>query len=460
MSIWPDSDGAAFRLFVKQQQFQNKRVIATYHSVLRGFQSFVAKGSPPGQSLSRQTIQDWLQDRHTVWPAHMVVHRAWLVGRFIDWLVAQGSLLSNPLTELRQSYGQRATAPVVRALLEPDPTTALEALRMPPRFGSPLGPVMRQHVEFMRALGFRGQTVEGQFLRFDRFLQTRPDLAGLPLPVLVSEWSKAGKTPHHVLECLSVSRALTKALHPIQPDATAPPWDKQLARAARIQFRAPYIYTPEEVQRLLTAARSFPAPHTPLRPLMLYTMVILAYCAGLRLREIVNLTLGDIDAVEHTIDIRETKFFKSRRLPVTASVMAAIREYLDTRKQSGAPQQDTDPLFWRSHKAGGYSYSLIGHLLVELLRRTGLKPASGRVGPRIHDLRHTFVVHRMTAWYREGINPQPRLPYLATYLGHKDIHATLVYLTITQELLQHANARFHAYGAKALDVREGGSQCR
>ena len=85
-----------------------------------------------------------------------------------------------------------------------------------------------------------------------------------------------------------------------------------------------------------------------------------------------------------------------------------------------------------------------------MLRRADLKPAPGRIGPRVHDLRHAFVVSRMLAWYREGINPQSRLPYLATYLGHKDINSTLVYLTITQDLLQQASERFRVLGAPLL----------
>jgi integrase len=98
-----------------------------------------------------------------------------------------------------------------------------------------------------------------------------------------------------------------------------------------------------------------------------------------------------------------------------------------------------------------------GKLLVSVLRRAGLKSTKGRTGPRIHDLRHAFVVNRMLAWYREGINPQSRLPYLATYLGHKDINSTLVYLTITQEVLQQASERFRVRGARVVQAsQEGG----
>lgn len=80
-------------------------------------------------------------------------------------------------------------------------------------------------------------------------------------------------------------------------------------------------------------------------------------------------------------------------------------------------------------------------MLTDVLRRAGVKPPRGAVGPRIHDLRHTMVGHRMRDWYKSGINPQSMLPYLATYLGHKDIRSTLVYLNIRPELLQEAGER-------------------
>ncbi len=101
---------------------------------------------------------------------------------------------------------------------------------------------------------------------------------------------------------------------------------------------------------------------------------------------------------------------------------------------------------------------MAGKLLVRVLRRAGVKPENGKIGPRIHDLRHSFVFNRMLTWYREGVNPQSRLPYLATYLGHKDINSTLVYLTITQELLQHASERFRQFGAGAVCTPDGEGQ--
>jgi integrase/recombinase XerD len=201
---------------------------------------------------------------------------------------------------------------------------------------------------------------------------------------------------------------------------------------------------------ILDAARRDPSPRAPLRSLTLYAMVALAYCAGLRLGEIVGLKLGDLDLNTDSIEVRDTKFFKSRRLPLSASAIAVLRDYIKARETAGAPSEPDAPLF--CHANGGYSYVAAGAHLRRLIRVAGLKKTTGRTGPRVHDLRHAFVVHRMTMWYEQGINPQTRLPYLAAYLGHRNIHSTLVYLTITQELLQPANERFRTSEAEVLQV--------
>ena len=91
----------------------------------------------------------------------------------------------------------------------------------------------------------------------------------------------------------------------------------------------------------------------------------------------------------------------------------------------------------------------IQQLLTKIMRRAGLKPVHGCQGPRVHDVRHSFVAHRMLSWYRSGVETQSRLPYLATYLGHKDIRSTLVYLTATEDLLHRASERFKQYSDAA-----------
>ena len=295
-------------------------------------------------------------------------------------------------------------------------------------------------------------------LRFDRFHQGRPDLTGQPLRVLIRDWTRAGSTAQHAYECHATGRSLSKALSRLDPTVELIAWDKRIGREARRQYRQPYIFSELEIRALLKAALSFPSPRSPLRPQTLNTMLVLAYCAGLRIGEIIRLNVGDVDLEERTIEIRGTKFFKSRRLPLSNSAASTIHEYLDARKQAGAPAEPSAGLFWHQQRAGRYSQVMAGKLLIRVFRRAGIKPEKGKVGPRIHDLRHAFVCHRMLAWYQEGVNPQSRLPFLATYLGHKDINSTLVYLTITQELLQHAGERFRQYGAFAVGAPTGGAK--
>jgi integrase len=422
---------------------------------LNGFCRFV---DDHASHISLSVIQEWLCNRKIKWPAHLVLHRARLVDRFLDWMVANGSLPKNPIAELRKQYGQRTTAPIVRALINPNCSNALEALRPPPRFGSFLGVVMRDHVAFMKSIGYRYDWYAERLLRFDRFLQRRPDLAGKPVKVLIEEWTNAGSGSQHIFDCHQTGRALSQALRRINPAIEPIAFDRRLQRQAQELHRRPHIYTEEDVRRLLVAAKTFPSPQSPLRPLTLYTMLVLAYCAGLRLGEIVRLNVGDVQLEDKTIEIRNTKFFKSRRLPLSASVMSALQHYLDARHQARAPQHPLSGLFWHQKASGRYSYGMAAKLLVRVLRRAGLKPAKGRFGPRVHDIRHAFVVNRMLSWYREGMNPQSRLPYLATYLGHKNINSTLVYLTITQELLQEASERFRVRGTRVLQAsKEGGN---
>ncbi len=109
-------------------------------------------------------------------------------------------------------------------------------------------------------------------------------------------------------------------------------------------------------------------------------------------------------------------------------------------------------LFWHDQNGTRYAAKTVMRLFIDILRRAGFKPPRGKTGPRIHDLRHSMVVNRILAWYRAGINPQERLPFLATYLGHRDIHSTLVYITVTQELLHEAGERFRSFGAHCLRV--------
>jgi len=434
--------------FLRLLRFRHVTSRRSYASILRGFQHFVFTNAD-GDSLTRELVQQWLNDLILRSPLRVVCHDACLVDRFLEWRKSRGDLPSNPFADLRQQCGKR-TAPIVRALLSDDPPTALLRLRPPPRYGSFIGPLMHEHVERMRALGYRYERNENAMLRFDRFLQTRVDLTDAPLRALLDAWRGSNPSPRHRLEVSLVGRSVSKAMHRLDPTVTILPVDRNAACQIKQIQRCPYIYTEAQILQLLEATRTFGSRRVPLRALSLYTMVLLTYCAGLRIGELVRLTLADVDLENDTLEIRGTKFFKSRRLPLAAGVVTAVKNYLAARQRAGAPTDPESGLLWKDIGGGCYSYGGARNLLVEALRRAGLKPARGKVGPRIHDLRHTMVCNRMLAWYRNGVNPQSKLPHLATYLGHKDINSTLVYLTITQEQMQIASERFRVHGAATL----------
>jgi integrase len=446
MPNWPDQNETLINQFVKQLNLNCYS--APYRSLLRKFQRFV-KQRFPKRPFSQVVLRAWLKDELKTAPLPLAVHRGQLVNRFLDWLAARGSIAANPIAELRRKYECRSSAAVLRALAGAQPAKTLEALRPPLRYGSHLGPIMREHVNRMRTRGLRYRH-ENRFLQFDRFLQRRRGADQEPLTTLIREYAACASSAACKVQRIELGRVIAKELNRSGLAVAAPKRDRVLTQEMLRCRRRPHIYTTEEVRRLLDAARSDPSPRAPLRPLTLYTMLVLAYCAGLRLAEIVGLKLGDLDLNTDCIEVGDTKFFKSRRLPLSATAMAALRDYLKARAKAGAPTESDAPLFW--HAKGGYGYVAAGANLHRLIRVVGLKRAGGSSGARVHDLRHAFVVHRMTKWYEQGINPQTRLPYLAAYLGHRNIHSTLVYLTITQELLQHANERFRTSEAEVLQV--------
>jgi integrase/recombinase XerD len=442
--------------FLKDQRFRHRETPKLYGGILRAFQRFVVAQSLV-RSLNVSIVQRWVRERSLHWPAHILYHRALIVERYLKWLQDQRLIAESPFVLLHEQYGVR-TAPIVRAMAQEDPKMALDLLRPLSRFGSHLGTAMKQHVAHMRCLGYRYENNEELLLRFDRFLQRHAELAQLPLERLVERWSNDRPSPAHLYEAQKAGHIVSKAMHRLDPTVTILPLGPGIMRAARQGNRRPHLYSDEQIRKILRSALSYPSPKAPLRPLSLFTMLMLAYCAGLRGREIAQLRLGDLDMREGTVDIRETKFFKHRRLPLAPGVTAALTRYVIARRNAGAPIDPQCALFWSPQTGHGYSVKVVRLMLTDVLRRAGVKPPRGAVGPRVHDLRHTMVGHRMRDWYKAGINPQPRLPYLATYLEHKDIRSTLVYLSITPELLQEAGERFRKNGAAVLQAA-GGAPC-
>ena len=201
----------------------------------------------------------------------------------------------------------------------------------------------------------------------------------------------------------------------------------------------PYIYSCSELQALLAAASELP-PENSLRPHTYRTLLGVLYSTGIRIGEALALNLEHFDSAEQQLYIAEGKFRKARWVPLSASTCRVLKQYVQKRLQIRAHLPDSPLLL--NQRSGRLRHCAVNQTFRHLLRQCGIHH-SRQTGPRTHDLRHTFAVHRLLAWYRDGEDVNARLPWLATYMGHVYIHSTQVYLRATLELIEQVNRRFH-----------------
>jgi integrase/recombinase XerD len=314
-------------------------------------------------------------------------------------------------------------------------------VRRPRKFRSKLAGSLTSYLAVKRALGYKLVSDERILRYLDSFLVAHfPSATDLSAPIL-EDWMR-GIAPLTRLVRLGMVRKLGLFRRRLDPDAFVP--DRVTCPSlwpVRANPHVPFIFTKEQIRRLLRAARASGSnPVTRQRSRVLSLFVLLLYTAGLRLGEAARLTVGDIDLDQGSLLIRDTKFFKSRIVPISPDVLSQVRRHVTLALGPHAWRSPNQRIF--QHRGRPYSSHTLGILGAELIRRCGLKPAHGRGGARIHDLRHTFAVHRITAWYADGEDVQSRLPLLATYMGHKDIACTQRYMSVTAEILDYANQRF------------------
>lgn len=448
MTIWPDPERKLIARYIAGLNLRTTNSPIYYRQALNSFQDVAERQA----RLDKDMLVAWLRVSPGRWASTTRLHRTRIIDRFLEHLEETGAIESNPVAVLREACNVKQCMPVWRALASRDPDGALAELYQPKQFGSVLGEMMAEHVTRMRNRGYKYTSQSVWLSRFDRFLQLNPALQDQPIGIMLEHWSVAKTTHNHPNECEKLKRILAKILRHQDPSIPARRPDPRPEKDVAKRWRKPHIYTPADVLRMLEIARSYPSPRAPLRPLSIYTMLLLAYCAGLRRSELARLDLGDVDFQSGTITIRQTKFYKTRILPLPESVIVELRSYIEARRRAGGSHDPRSGLFWHEQRGDRYTKEAVAWLLVDVIRRAGLKPLRGRTGPRLHDLRHSMVVNRIIDWYKTGVNPQDRLPFLATYLGHRDINSTLVYITVTQDLLHHANERFRALGAPCLNI--------
>lgn len=205
----------------------------------------------------------------------------------------------------------------------------------------------------------------------------------------------------------------------------------------------PYIFTEADIVKLLAAAnRLKPGSRSPLHRGNVQLALVLLYTTGLRRGELLRLTVGDYDSNEHTLLVRESKFHKSRLLPLSCDGAREIDLHIASRRKRRLPASRDAPLLWNPYTdRGAYTGVGVSGTIRNLFKATGIRTVAGRL-PRVHDIRHTFAVHALMRWYRAGQDVQAKLPYLAIYMGHVNIVSTQYYLQFNPQIAASASDRF------------------
>ncbi len=277
-------------------------------------------------------------------------------------------------------------------------------------------------------------------LYFDRFLVEQKLAESQLTRQLVEAYEKtlSRLAPRGRANRMCVVRQLCAYLSRGDPLAYVPePLRTPSSQAAFV----PYIYSEDEVRTLLAAAANLPPPGT-LRGPTYQTLLGLLYSTGVRIGEAMALNLADFHREDTRVYIAQGKFRKARWVPLSPSTAEALSRYVDRRRQT-RPHTPDSPLFL-NQRGRRLRHCTVNQCMHDLLKACGIvrKP---RHGPRLHDLRHSFAVHRLLAWYRDGEDINARLAWLATYMGHVDIRSTQVYLQPTAGLLEQVNGRFHRH---------------
>ncbi|MCC6288487.1 MAG: tyrosine-type recombinase/integrase [Chitinophagaceae bacterium] len=213
----------------------------------------------------------------------------------------------------------------------------------------------------------------------------------------------------------------------------------------RPQGLVPYIYSQQELKLLFDGAMTYQKLKSHIEPYMVQTSLVLMYTLGLRVNEALSITLGDIDMNNLVVTIQQSKFYKSRLVPFNQQVKELLKKFHQWRKEHQQSQQVNAYLFLNQHGEPFYADTLRG-IFERIRKNAGIRREDrAHFQPRLHDLRHTFVVNVLLNWYRENKDVQQLLPILSVYMGHSQLAHTSVYLSMTSDLLQEASARFEEY---------------
>jgi len=304
------------------------------------------------------------------------------------------------------------------------------------------------YLSLREVLGFQIGAEKTLLPEFVAFIQGQ-NMTGPIRAYLALDWACSASTQRGASGAarrLSIARRFLTFLQASAPDTEVPP-QNLLPSARRTK---PYIFTPTQLTLLFKAAQAS-RPQASLRPAMLSTLTGLLASTGLRIGEAIRLQVVDVklDLDPAQLHILETKFHKSRIVPLHPSTVEALRHYAEQRARLA--YDGLSESFFMSEQGQALNYSALQHWFSRLCRRLAIQATDDSRGPCLMSFRHTFAVTCMRRWYQQGLDVQVWLPHLSVYLGHVRPQDSYWYLTADPELLNAAAMQFSTYAAKGGD---------
>ena len=298
------------------------------------------------------------------------------------------------------------------------------------RFLSALTVPIENYIAEKQAVGYKFEKGTDMLKRFDSFVYNSCFTENVLTKQLVTDWTARKPNEAASTQCgrISLLRGLAEYMNRIGYSAYVYP--KAMVTVNRYAY-IPYIFSNDEMKKIFNVCDYYPPNDiVPNRHLVLPLLLRMLYGCGLRISEVLHLTLQDVDLSKGSLYIRNTKFNKERIVPMADSLTERCREYSKTaliRKMQNS-------FFFPSPYGGYYSESTVYKLFRDVLLQAGISHLGRGKGPRIHDFRHVFAVNCLKKWVLEGRDINNCLPYLSAYLGHEDLRGSQRYLRLTADL--------------------------
>lgn len=295
---------------------------------------------------------------------------------------------------------------------------------------SVLSPLIEGFIAEKQAVGYEFRKGSKLLKKFDSYVNSQCLTEKVLSKQLVMDWTARRPNETISTQCgrISLLRGLAEYMNRFGYSAYVYP--RATSTINRYSY-IPYIFPNTELKRIFDVCDQYPATRfAPNRHLILPLLFRMLYGCGLRISEVINLTIQDVDLNNGSLNIRDTKFNKERILPISDSLNERCREYCNSVELG----KYGNLYFFPSPYGGHYSEATLYKLFRHVLWKAGISHLGRGKGPRIHDFRHTFAVHCLKKWVLDGRDLNNSLPYLSAYLGHEDIRGSQRYLRLTADL--------------------------